>query len=119
MHLIEKHVPNDLELDKVQRQWLCKIMQDTFEEPVAKSIVKAHLDDMDTRAMWKEITQCHEYSTTSTISSQKLSSYIASVRLEDGRWRGTQCNFIVHFKEQLRQHNDTSAHPYADGQMVQ
>ena len=89
------------------------------EEPVAKLIIKAHLDDMDTRATWKEITQCHKYSTTSTISSQKLSSYITSIRLEDGRWRGTQCNFIAHFKEQLRQHNDTSAHPYTDGQMIQ
>ena len=34
------HIPNDPALDEAQQAWLCKVMQDAFEEPIAKSVVK-------------------------------------------------------------------------------
>jgi hypothetical protein len=38
-HIIDKHVIDNLDLDKIQRGWLYKILQDTIQAPQGKSIV--------------------------------------------------------------------------------
>ena len=49
LHLIdEKFTLANQDLDKLQQNWLYKIFQDTLKIPGTRSIVKAHLGDMDT-----------------------------------------------------------------------
>jgi hypothetical protein len=48
-HLIdEKHVIMNEELDKAQRSWLFKVMQDSFKHPTCKAIVTKYEDTKDT-----------------------------------------------------------------------
>ena len=55
LHLIdEKFVPSKQDLDKLQQNWLYKIFQDTLKTPGTKSVVKAHLGDMDTCKIWAD-----------------------------------------------------------------
>ena len=65
LHLIdEKYVPENADLDKLQQNWLYKIFQDTLKMPSTKSIIKAHLGDMDTCKIWKEL--CNLYNSSMT-----------------------------------------------------
>jgi hypothetical protein len=56
-HMTLKHVIDNLDLDKIQRGWLYKILQDTIQAPQGKSIVTKHIDDKDTRKIWEELSE--------------------------------------------------------------
>ena len=107
LHLIdEKFVPKNTDLDKLQQNWLYKILQDTLKTPSTRSIIKAHLGDMNTRKIWKELCNLYSGSMNTEFRTQQLSTYLTSTRLKDGTWKGSQENFILHFKEQVRVHNE-------------
>ena len=102
----ENFVPPNQDLDKLQQNWLYKIFQDTLRTPGTQSIVKAHLGDMDTCRIWAELCQVQNSSMNTEFKTQQLSTYLTSTRLKDGSWKGSQENFILHFKEQVRLYNE-------------
>ena len=118
-HLIdETHVPTNLDLDESQRNWLYKVLQDVMQAPVAKSIVTNHLTDKNTRQIWKEICAHYDTSMSSTLSAQRMSTYLTSTRLHNCNWNGKQANFIVHWKTVARDYNEVSPNQFTDAQLV-
>lgn len=114
----ETHVPTDLDLDAAQRGWLYSVLQTVFKAPMAKTIVTRHLATKDTRLIWKEICEYYDSSMTSVLRSQMISSYLTSTRLHSIQWRGTQANFILHWMEQARIHNEISDTAFTENQLV-
>ena len=118
-HCIDStHVVTNRDLDELQRGWLYKVFQDTMICAPARDIVTAHIQDKDTRAIWTEICEHFKTSMAGELRAQNTSTYLTSTRLHLMNWRGTQANFILHYKEQARQHSDMSDSPYTDKQKI-
>ena len=56
---------------------------------------------------------------TTTIDSQKISSYLTSYRLSSGQFKGTQGEFLHRYAEELRLYNKISKTPYTTAQSTQ
>jgi hypothetical protein len=81
-HLIdENHVVMNEELDKAQRSWLFKVMQDSFKQPTCKAIVTKYEETKDTRAIWKDIVPEMEKSMAAQIHTGVLSTYWTNTKL--------------------------------------
>ena len=106
-HLIDEDFnPTNKDLDKLQMNWLYKVMQDVFVAGSAKAIVTAHIEDKDTRAIWKEICETLKTNMTSELKSQTILTYLSSTRLNDGKWRGTEEAYVLHYQQQVRLYNE-------------
>lgn len=118
-HLIDdSHIVTNPDLDRSQTLWFFKVLQDKITCPAAKSIVQKHSILKNTRKLWEELCNHLDNSMNAVLRASKLSSYITSARLHSGTWRGTQTNFILHFKEQLRLYNEISDEPCTDKQLM-
>ena len=82
------------------------LMQEKFQQSTAKTIVLRHKITKDTRAIYAEIDRILSTSTASKLQLQKYTSYLATARILTGGWRGTQQNFILHFLETIRMHQE-------------
>jgi hypothetical protein len=111
--------PEEKELDFQQRKWLYKILQDILKTSKGKQLIAMHMNDKNTREIWRKLVEHYDKSMTSELRAQTLSSYITSTRFHNLAWRGSQSNFIFHFWEQLRLYNEISKVPYTDEQQVQ
>jgi hypothetical protein len=101
-HLIDKkHVIMNEELDKAQRSWLFKVMQDSFKQPTCKAIVTKYEDTKDTRAIWKNIVQEMEKSMAAQIHTGVLSTYLTNTKLATQGWKGTQTNGLFTSRNKL------------------
>ena len=79
------------------------------------------LSTKDTRACWAELKLFYSLCQTSKISSQKISAYLTTTRLEQINWRGNQQQFINHYQEQSRLYNEMvkPVDRYSDSMLVQ
>jgi hypothetical protein len=112
-HLIDKnHVPTNLELDKLQRALLFKVMQDNFKQLSCKAIVIARKDTKDLRAIWHGIKKMMEKSILSQIKSARLFTFLTSARLATMDPKGTQTNYIYYYKKQACTFNENSKDAY-------
>lgn len=121
-HLIDdKYVPTNPELYKKQQRWLYQVLQDKFLEPTCRKIIVREIDSKDTVKIWTDICKELDGSMTTELRSGQLSAYLTSVKLHEINWRGTQESFILHFKEQARQHtllNSGAGEAYTENQLI-
>ena len=119
-HLIDpNHVPTNARLDKAQSTWLFKVFTDIMIAPRAKSIVKKHKVDKDCRQLWEDLEEAFDNSMSNVYYTQKLSTYLTSARLKDISWNGKTENFIHHWQEIARKHDDAATEPFSSGMKVQ
>ena len=120
-HLIDvTYVVLNKELDKVQRYWFYKVLQDVIKQSTCKMIVNNHEDDKDTRAIWAEICEQMEKSMAAQISTSNISTYLTNTaKLSTSGWKGTQTNWLMHYKEQARKYNEIASSPYTGEMLVQ
>jgi hypothetical protein len=107
------------ELDKAQQSWLFKVMQDSFKQPTCKAIITKYEETKDTRAIWKDIVREMEKSMAAQIHTGVLSTYLTNTKLATQGWKGTQTNWIIHFKEQARRYNEVTSDPYTPSMLMQ
>ena len=113
------HAPQYPDLYRKQQDWVFKVMEDNFEAPAAKAIVRENRTTMNTATIWHAICTHYKTHMNTELRSQTLSTYMTSARLNDGRWRGSQELFIRHFQEQAREYNEISDTDYSSGQLCQ
>ena len=64
-HLVDTgYYVSDAELDRAQRQFMYKVMKDSFLHHEAKAIVKKHSKDKDAREIWKLVCKFYDDSIT-------------------------------------------------------
>ena len=83
-----------------------------------KEIVRAYESTFNAQAIYKELSTHCMKSTTAQLNSSELMTYITSVRINDGSWRGTTSSFILHWIEQVRLYESTANknEHFSDGQ---
>ena len=119
-HLIDMHftVVNH-DLDRYQQNWLFDVMKTKFQAPIAKAVIAKYQTSKLTRTMYDEIKQKYNESTVIDISSQTLSTYLTSTRINDGKWKGGLTSYIQHFSTMSKQYNEIveTTDIYTDGQL--
>jgi len=65
-------ITHDDDLDSAQQKFLFKAMKDNFLHNNAKSIVKKHTADKDTRRIWKELCDFYDSSIATAMCADVL-----------------------------------------------
>jgi len=106
-HLVEKNPTiHDDDLDKAQRKFLFKAMKDNFPHHEAKSIVKKHAANKDTRRIWEELCEFCDSSITTAMHADVLVTCLADIKLHKANWNRGQGEFINHHKIQKNKFNE-------------
>ena len=72
------------------------IFERTLLTDVGKSFVCNHEDDADAWEVYKAVVNYYFKSTKASLDSASLLSYITSIRLGSGLWKGPTHSFILH-----------------------
>ena len=78
------------------------VFEKCVQTDVGQDIVREHTTDSDAQAVYQKLCKHALRSTKASLSSQSLLTYITSVRLGDGKWKGTYHSFLVNWKNQIR-----------------
>jgi hypothetical protein len=86
---LTNYVVENLDLDKIQRGWLYKILKIPFK-PQGKAIVTS---TSRYSKIWEEMCEHFDNSMSAQINS-KISTFLTSTRLHFIGWRGSQASFM-------------------------
>ena len=73
---------------------------------MGKTIVRKHLDNMNTQRVWEEVATHMTTSSKGKAEKCRLHTYVTTVL--DKSWKGTTEQFILHFNELFRQLDEVS-----------
>ena len=92
--------PSEVDLFKEQQRYIYSVLLNTVKAPTLKPIViEAQKDDI--QKCWDNLVQEAEWSTSAEIKAADLLQYITSAKIDNGKWRGTSKDFIIHWCEHL------------------
>ena len=94
--------PSDKELFAEKQKHMFAVFERTLLTDVGKSLVRDHEDDGDAREVYKAVVAYYLKSTKASLDSADLLSYITSIRLGSGLWKGPTHSFILHWQDQVR-----------------
>jgi len=106
----------DLFLEK--QKYVYAVLESKVLTDRGKAFVREHETDFDAQAVYHKLTEHHLRSTKAQIDSSAILSYITSVRLGSGEWKGSTESFITHWLNQVRlyERQIDSADHFSDGQ---
>ena len=93
----------EIDLFKAQQKYVYSILEAKVQTDMGKMIVRDHEHDYDAQSVYRKLMQHHLTSTKASMKSSLLLSYITSAKLgNNGDWKGTTENFILHWQNQVR-----------------
>ena len=106
-HLVEKNpMIHGNDFVSAQRKFPFKVMKDDFLRHEAKSIVKKHTEDKDTRRIWEELCDFHGSLIAAAMHADVLMTHLTDVELHKANWNRGQGKFINHCKIQKNKFHD-------------
>ncbi len=93
---------DDAALFKLQQEYLFSVFEKCLLTDMGKSLVRKHHATADAQALYQEIHAHHNKSTRADIDASQILSYVTSVRIGDGSWKGTTHAFVLHWQNQIR-----------------
>ena len=90
------------DLFNAKQTFMFKVFNDNILTDAGKALVRKHAPNSDAQAIYRDLCKHMELTNKASLSPQALLSYITSVKLSDGRWKGTAAAFIHHWQEQVR-----------------
>jgi len=94
--------PAEKDLFAEKQKYMFAVFERTLLTDVGKSLVRNHEDDADTQEVYKAVVDYYHKSTKSSLDSADLLSYITSICLSSGLWKGPTHSFILHWQDQVR-----------------
>ena len=94
--------PEEVELFSEQQKYVYAVLESKVMTDAGKSIVREHETDYDAQKVYSKLATHHLKSTKAMIESSTILSYITSVRLGNGEWKGSTEGFILHWQNQVR-----------------
>jgi hypothetical protein len=88
-------------LDLKNSYWY-KVLVDIIQESSLPAILVYVGPVGDGQTVWTNIITEAEKSTTARISSQSLTAYLTTSKIQDGSWHGTDTAYLNHWNEQMR-----------------
>jgi hypothetical protein len=108
----------DITLFDEKQKFMYAVFLKTVLTDQGKALVRQYESTYDAQKVYAGLVTHASKSTKAAMDSTDLLSYITSVRLGDGTWKGTTHVFILHWENQLRKYeqmNPPTDHFY-DGQ---
>jgi hypothetical protein len=90
----------DKALFNLKNGYVYKVAVDNILEPSLQVIVNEGPVG-DRQAVWRNVLAEDEKSTAARLSSQKISTYLATSTIRDGSWKGTDTAYLNHWREQM------------------
>ena len=118
-HLIDSsYTPTNRDLFAQQTKWLYAALDEKMKVPFGRKILLQNKNTKDTRVIWSQITEHFDNSPVADIKVLQISTYLTSITVNSGKWKGSQSNFILHYAEQARYYNEISSTPFNDPTLV-
>ena len=92
----------DKELFDEKQKYVYAILEQKVLTDRGKGFIREHENDYDAQKVYQKLVDHHLKSTKAMIDSSSILSYITSVRLGNGMWKGTTEAFVVHWENQVR-----------------
>ena len=92
----------DIELFDEKQKYVYAILEQKVLTDRGKGFVRDHERTYDAQKVYEKLVDHHLKSTKAMIDSSSILSYITSVRLGNGTWKGTTEAFLVHWQDQVR-----------------
>jgi hypothetical protein len=110
--------PEHKELFNEKQKYMYAILEQKVITDRGKGFVRDHENDYDAQKVYQKLVDHHLKSTKAMIDSSSILSYITSVRLGSGMWKGTTKGFIIHWENQIRlyERQVPSTDHFSDGQ---
>ena len=117
-HTYTPATPEDIDLFDQKKHYLYTVLENTVLTDRGKAIVRQHEATYDAQKVYKALLDHHLTSTKAMMDSSTILSYITSVRLGDGKWKGKTEGFITHWMNQVRlyERQVPSTDHFSDGQ---
>jgi hypothetical protein len=97
---------SEMALDNEKQKFMFAVFQRCVQTDMGKAIVRKHKPNKDAQRIYKNLC---DHAVTSSAAEHKggdILSYLTAARLGDGKWKGTNDGFIIHWQEQLRIYED-------------
>jgi len=94
-------MPADKELFAEKQKYMFAVFERTLLTDIGKSFVQDHEGDGDAREVYKAVVDYYLKSTKASLDSADLLSYITSIHLGSGFWKGPTHSFILHWQDQV------------------
>ena len=98
---------DSLELFRLKNDFMYSVFNKCLLSDMGKTIVRKHLDNMNTQLVWEEFATHMTTSSKGKAEKHRLHTYVTTTVL-DKSWRGSTEQFVLHFNEQLRQLDEVS-----------
>ena len=90
--------PEQKELFNEKQKYMYAILEQKVITDRGKGFVRDHENDYDAQKVYQKLVDHHLKSTKAMIDLSSILSYITSVRLGSGMWKGTTEGFIIHWE---------------------
>lgn len=110
--------PADANLFDEKQKYMFAVFERNLLTDQGKALVRDYADKYDAQSIYRDLSAYALHSTKAALDSSNMLSYITSVRLGDGSWRGSTHAFILHWQDQVRKYEtlvDPGDH-FSDGQ---
>ena len=102
-----KYEPQDdaeKQLFDEKQKYMFAVFEKNLLTDQGKSLVREYADNYDAQRIYSELRSYSLESTKASLDSSNLLTYITSIRLGDGRWKGSMHAFILHWQDQVRKY---------------
>ena len=96
----------DKDLFEAQQTYLYNVLDNCVFTDRGKEIVRTYYDTSDAQKVYEEICILHKESTSAKLDTSNNLSYLTSMQLGDGSWKGTAVGFLTNWHEKVRIYND-------------
>ena len=88
-----------------KQKYMYAVFEKTLLTDKGKSLVRLHQRKYDAQTIFKELSDYALTSTKASMDASTLLTYITTVKLGDGSWKGSAHAFILHWQDQVRKYH--------------
>ena len=98
----EENDTDALDLFQEKQAFMYSVFNKILLTDTGRELVRQHDKKFDAQKIYASLVEKTLHSTKASLDSSHILSYVTTVKLGDGSWRGTTHSFILHWKEQVR-----------------
>ena len=83
-----------------KQKYMYSVFLDKVKDPSLKAIIVSSTN-ATVPTCWEKMVRTVEQSVSAELTASTILTYITSIKFDDGKWRGTSKDFIIHWCEQV------------------
>ncbi|HEY9706731.1 MAG TPA: hypothetical protein V6D48_00855, partial [Oculatellaceae cyanobacterium] len=97
---------DEINLFDAKQKYMYAVFEKTLLTDKGKALVRAYQQTYNAQQIYKELQDYAQLSTKASLEASTLLSYITTINIGDGKWRGTAQAFVLHWQDQVRKYHD-------------